>query len=52
MKDRINLFEKEEDHCKRLKVINFYNKNYIESKINVDRYKTLSIKEYLNENKQ
>ena len=54
IKDKIigdikTLFEPEEEYCKRVRVSNFSNNNYIEYKSNGDKNKTLSIKEYLEE---
>ena len=48
MKDIRTLFNQEDDYCKPVKVGNFWNNNYIKYKSNNDRYKPLSIREYLN----
>ena len=50
LRDIKNLFEHEEekDYYKLVRVSNIWGNNYIESKINDDRNKTLSIEEYLN----
>ena len=50
LRDIKNLFEHEEekDYYKPVRVNNFCGNNYIESKINGDRNKTLSVEEYLN----
>ena len=50
LRDIKNLFEHEEekDYYKPVRVNNFWGNNYIESKINGDRNKTLSVEEYLN----
>ena len=38
----------EENYYKPIRVRNFWSNNYIEYESNSDRYKTLSVKEYLN----
>ena len=38
----------EENYYKPIRVRNFWRNNYIEYESNSDRYKTLSVKEYLN----
>ena len=48
MKDIRTLFNQEDDYCKPVKVGNFWNNNYIKYKSNNDRYKPLSVREYLN----
>ena len=44
-----NLFEQQEDYYKPLGIGNFYGNIFIEYESQVDRNKTLSIKEYLGE---
>ena len=40
-------YEEGENYCKPVRVSNFWSNNYIESKSNEDRNKTLSVKKYL-----
>ena len=42
------LFEQEEDYYKPERVSNFCNNNYIKHKSNGDKYRNLSLDEYLN----
>ena len=43
-----NLFEHKEDYYKPVRAENFWSNIYIEYESNIDRNKTLSVKEYLN----
>ena len=48
IRDIKNRSEQQEEHCYKLvRIGDFYSNNYIERESDSDRYKTLSIKEYL-----
>ena len=48
IRDIKNRSEQQEEHCyKPVRIGDFYSNNYIERESDSDRYKTLSIKEYL-----
>ena len=44
-----NLFDQKEDYYKSARVGYFYSNNYIEYESNINKKKTVSIKEYLDE---
>ena len=51
IRDNRNLFEKEDDYYKPIRVGNIWENNYIEYASNSDINKNLSVKEYLNKSK-